>query len=76
MENPEIKRKLAKLHELHELENEIMKQITLCGKKIKHHHGQIIANTKEKEKLCKRISHNMKLRHIIINELEILKKEK
>jgi len=70
MENSEIIRKKAKLKELHDLENEINKEIAGCHGKI----NKCLSNIKElqakKQKLAKRISHNMRLRNKIISELK------
>ncbi len=58
--------KLEKLKELHHLEDIANKKIGKIDKKIKESLHKLNA---EKAKLCKEVSHNMKLRNKIINEL-------
>ena len=69
MENAEIKRKKAKIKELHDIENNINKQITAIDKKIMSCNTKHSLYNAQKNKLAKRISHNMKLRNKIISEL-------
>ena len=76
MENSEVKRKKDKLKELHDLEKEINKEIMICEKKSKSYFNKIKLEAQKKQKLVKRVSHNMKLRNVIIKELIIMKYEK
>lgn len=72
MEKSDIQRKKNKLKELHELENDINKQINVCSRKINGYLYSIKLEIQQKEKLAKRVSHNMKLRNKIIDELNSL----
>ena len=67
--------KLNKLKELHSVENDINKRINDINKIIGQLHFEEKKLGFEKIKLAKRVSHNMKLRHIIINEIEALYKK-
>ena len=65
----EIERKKQKLQRLHQLEDDANKQISIIDKKFKNLLNEKIRLQKEKAKLVKQVSHNMKLRNNIINEL-------
>ena len=65
----EIERKKQRLQQLHQLEDAVNKQITIIDKKFKNLLNEKIRLQKEKTKLAKQVSHNMKLRNTIINEL-------
>ena len=69
MENSEVKRKKSKLKELHDLEDKINKEINVCDRKIRGCFFDIKLAIAKKQKLGKRISHNMRLRNKIISEL-------
>jgi len=62
-------RKRQKLQQLHQLEDEINKRIGIIDKKIKELLSEKTKLQREKIKLAKRVSHNMKLRNTIISEL-------
>jgi peptidoglycan hydrolase CwlO-like protein len=70
MENEEITRKKKKLKELQELENEINKEISTCDGTINGCLSRIKEQQAKKQKLAKRISHNMRLRNKIISEFK------
>lgn len=64
-----MENKKKKLEELHQLENQLNKENNYLHKRLLGIHHEIIKITLQKKKIAKRISHNMKLRNRIIEEL-------
>ncbi len=73
MEKADKKRKLEKIKELKMLENSINEEVSDIDKELKSFDKRKVSLLKQKSKLVKRVSHNMKLRNIIIDELSKIK---
>lgn len=65
-----INRRILKLKELHNTENNINKEMADIDKQIKGNDALLRRLYSKKQKLAKRVSHNMQLRNKIINELK------
>lgn len=70
-----IKEKYNKLQELHKLEDEVNLSIATIDKRLKGLDEKKIELKNKKRKLAKQVSHNMKLRNTIIEEIETLKRQ-
>ena len=66
--------KEKKLKELHLQENELNKQIRAIDKRFRIIGDEKVRLQFQKNKVSKKISHNMKLRNIIIDEMNKLKR--
>lgn len=64
-----VSQKKIKLKELHSIENEVNKNMGRVVKEIQHCKNRIVILEAEKKKLAKRVSHNMRFRRDLLNEI-------